>query len=252
MAYIIILRLNSLGKRRATTSTRANFLSILQEKTYLFYFTDPLLQNTHISLSILHIYLIKYSFFLHFLLFYSLSSLAQTHHFVFSVHTHTQPATLQQNSATDSPIFHNNNHNNNDTTTMIHRSSITTTTQSQQLWPAHPPCPIDSLSLSPFPNGLLDWRGWSAFPTHLPPKLADRTQSVSRKIAVELSSSSSSKPKILKKKEKLIGFAELRWEKSDEMRKRELRWESDVEEREEINKIIINELQYPCKYTPVL
>ena len=30
---------------------------------------------------------------------------------------------------------------------------------------------------------------------------------------------------------------------------RELRWES---EREEINKIIINELQYPCKYTWVL
>ena len=63
MAYIIILRLNSLGKRRATISARANFLSILQEKPYFFYFTHPLLQNTYISLSILHIYLIKYSFF---------------------------------------------------------------------------------------------------------------------------------------------------------------------------------------------
>ena len=48
---------------RATTSVRSNFLSILQEKTYFFYFTHPLLQNIHISLSILHIYSIKYSFF---------------------------------------------------------------------------------------------------------------------------------------------------------------------------------------------
>ena len=76
-------------KLRATTSARVNFLSILQEKTYFFYFTHSLLQNTHISLSILHIHLIKYSFFLHFLLFHSLSSLAQIHHLVFSVHTHT-------------------------------------------------------------------------------------------------------------------------------------------------------------------
>ena len=102
--------------------------SILQEKTYFFYFTYPLLQNTHISLSILHIYLIKYSFFLHFLLFPSLSSLAQTHHIVFSIHTHTQPETLQQNPATDSLIFHNNNHNNNDTititTTLTHSPSM--------------------------------------------------------------------------------------------------------------------------------
>ena len=64
---------------RATTSIRENFLSILQEKTYFFYFTHLLLQNTHISLSILHIYSIKYSFFLHFLLFPSLSSLELSH-----------------------------------------------------------------------------------------------------------------------------------------------------------------------------
>ena len=64
---------------RATTSVRANFLSILQGKTYFFYFTYSLLQNTHISLSILHIYSIKYSFFLHFLLFASLSSLELSH-----------------------------------------------------------------------------------------------------------------------------------------------------------------------------
>ena len=119
---------------RAFTSVLLNFLSILHEKTYFSYFTHPLLQNTHISLSILHIYSIKYSFFLHFLLFPSLS------HLVFSVHTHTQPATLQQNPATDSPIFHNNNHNNNDNNNdspifhnnkirpLIHRSSTTTIT----------------------------------------------------------------------------------------------------------------------------
>ena len=53
---------NVLGVR-VTTSIHSNFLSILQEKTYFFYFTYQLLQNAHISLSILHIYSIKYSFF---------------------------------------------------------------------------------------------------------------------------------------------------------------------------------------------
>ena len=53
---------NVLGVR-VTTSIHSNFLSILQEKTYFFYFTYRLLQNAHISLSILHIYSIKYSFF---------------------------------------------------------------------------------------------------------------------------------------------------------------------------------------------
>ena len=38
-------------------------MSILKEKTYFFYLTPPLLQNTYISWSILHIYSIKYSFF---------------------------------------------------------------------------------------------------------------------------------------------------------------------------------------------
>ena len=51
----------------------------MQEKNYFFYFTHPLLQNTHISLSILYIYLIKYSLFLHFLLFPSLFSLELSH-----------------------------------------------------------------------------------------------------------------------------------------------------------------------------
>ena len=87
---------------RATTSVRANFLSILQEKTYFFYSIHPLLQNTLINLSILHIYSIKYSFFLHFLLFPSLSSLEQTHKLVFFIEPYPHPTTLQQNPSTKS------------------------------------------------------------------------------------------------------------------------------------------------------
>ena len=56
MSYMLKLKL------RATTLVSAKFPSILQEKPYIFYFTHLLLQNTHISLSILYIYSIKYSF----------------------------------------------------------------------------------------------------------------------------------------------------------------------------------------------
>ena len=86
---------------RATTSVRANFLSILQGKTYFFYFIYSLLQNTHISLFIPHIYSIKYSFFLHFLLFASLSSLelSQKHNTNPKSPTpnHQPPSTIKQN-----------------------------------------------------------------------------------------------------------------------------------------------------------
>ena len=54
---------------RAITSVGVNFPSILHQKNYFFYFTHSFLQNTHINLSILHIYSIKYSFFYNFLLF---------------------------------------------------------------------------------------------------------------------------------------------------------------------------------------
>ena len=57
---------------RATASKGVKFLSILQTKHTFFYFTHPLLQNTHVSLSILNIYSIKYSFFYIFLLFPSM------------------------------------------------------------------------------------------------------------------------------------------------------------------------------------
>ena len=65
---------------RAITLVDANLPSILHKKSYFFFFffffnfTHSFLQNTCISLSILHIYSIKYSFFYHFLLF-SLSPL---------------------------------------------------------------------------------------------------------------------------------------------------------------------------------
>ena len=52
----------------------------MKEKTYFFYFAHSLLQNIYISLSILHIYSIKYSFILHFLLFPSPSSSLEPSH----------------------------------------------------------------------------------------------------------------------------------------------------------------------------
>ena len=73
----------------------------MQEKTYFFYFTHSLLQNTHINLSILRIYSIKYSFFLHFLLFPFLWN-KLTNSSSPPSHTHTQPATFQQNPSTKS------------------------------------------------------------------------------------------------------------------------------------------------------
>ena len=60
---------------RAFTSVLLNFLSILHEKTYSFYFTLSLLQNTRISLSIVQDISIKYSLFSIFLLFLSTTSL---------------------------------------------------------------------------------------------------------------------------------------------------------------------------------
>ena len=59
----------SLSGLRATALVDANFPSILHNKSYFFYFTHTFLQNTNVSLSILHIYSIKYLFFYNFLLF---------------------------------------------------------------------------------------------------------------------------------------------------------------------------------------
>ena len=89
---------NVLGVR-VTTSIHSNFLSILQEKTYFFYFTYQLLQNAHISLSILHIYSIKYSFF--YIFYYFLTDgLSLSHCLSLSLslkpnHRHHHPATIK-------------------------------------------------------------------------------------------------------------------------------------------------------------
>ena len=82
---------SSSNNLRATASVCANFLSILQEKTYFFYFTHLLLQNTHISLSILHIYSIKHSFFLHFFII-SFPLLSRT---LSQTQNHQPPSTIK-------------------------------------------------------------------------------------------------------------------------------------------------------------
>ena len=53
---------------RETALVDANFLFILYKKNYIFYFIHQFLENIYISLSILQIYSIKYSFFYNFLL----------------------------------------------------------------------------------------------------------------------------------------------------------------------------------------
>ena len=178
-----------------------------------------------------------------FFLFYTLNFTKHSHQFIYSTHLFNKIFILFTffYYFPPSPLWHKLTTSSSPSTPtpsqqpfnkiqpLIHRSSTTTITttmtqsQSQQLWPTRPPCPINSPSPSPFPNGLLDRRGWSAFPTHSPPKLVDQTQFVTREISAELSSSSSSKPEILKKKEKLIGFAELRWEKERAM----MKWERE-------------------------
>ena len=57
------------GAIRAIALVGVNFPFILHKKSYFLYFTHQFLQNTHINLSIMHIYLIKYSLFYNFLLF---------------------------------------------------------------------------------------------------------------------------------------------------------------------------------------
>ena len=59
-----------------------NLFVYFAQKNYFFYFIHQFLQNTYISLSILHIYSIKYSFFYNFLYFLThYPSLWQTQHY---------------------------------------------------------------------------------------------------------------------------------------------------------------------------
>ena len=62
-------KLTDVNALRAFTSARGKDSVYFTQKAYLFYFTLLLLQNTHISLSILQDYSIKFSLFINFLLF---------------------------------------------------------------------------------------------------------------------------------------------------------------------------------------
>ena len=57
-------------KLRAITPVHVKYSFHISIKTYLLYFPQLLFQNTHISLPTLQETSIKYSFFIHFLLFY--------------------------------------------------------------------------------------------------------------------------------------------------------------------------------------
>ena len=87
---------------RASSSVRLYFLSILHGKTYFFYFTHPFLQNTHINLSILYIYSIKYSFFYNFLLFPPSLSLSLTDPQSVTTNDHSTPSHHHQGKPTQS------------------------------------------------------------------------------------------------------------------------------------------------------
>ena len=83
------LFLNQPIKSNYTSRCKISFY--FAQKKLFFYFTHSFLQNTHISLSILHIYSIKYSLFYNFLLFTLSLPLSliepQSHHYQRSLRT---------------------------------------------------------------------------------------------------------------------------------------------------------------------
>ena len=58
------------SQTQALTSVGAKDSVYFTQKTYFFYFTLSLLQNTHISLSIIHTFLLKIIFSLNFFLLF--------------------------------------------------------------------------------------------------------------------------------------------------------------------------------------
>ena len=100
------------------------FCLFCKKKHIFFYFTHPLLQKTHISLSILHIYSIKYSFFLYFLLFPSIWN-KLTNSSSLSSHTHTHPSTKSPtpNQPPSSPSSYKPNTNPKSPTPSHHQRS---------------------------------------------------------------------------------------------------------------------------------
>ena len=235
---------------RAITSVRANFLSILQEKPYFFlFYTSTFTIHPHQFIYSTHLFNKIFLLFT-FLLFPSLSSLEPSHRpntnpkspipsfrllhqaTVFSVElqtqhkpkiTHTQPTNHhQQLNRTKSPGQPPSSQRG--TRSLIadswrrlstwiptpSRPWISTRIDAEQNHP-HPVAncsrPINSLSHMSLSDQF------SVTRIDVPNSLTNWTQSVAREIFAELSSSSSSKLEISKKKEKLIGFAKLRWEK---------------------------------------
>ena len=83
---------------RAFASMNAKFFPFCTSKIYFFYFTLLFLQNTHISLSIIHIYSNKIFISL------TLSSLSQTQHHPHSHHstTHHKPIGKKSRTTTSS------------------------------------------------------------------------------------------------------------------------------------------------------
>ena len=108
------------------------FCLFCKKKPTFFYFTYPLLQNTHISLSILHIYLIKYSFF--YIFYYFLPS--PLWHKLTTSSSPSTPTPSQQpfnkiqplihwsSTTTITTTRHNHNHNNFDPLALHVRSIL--------------------------------------------------------------------------------------------------------------------------------
>ena len=89
-----------------------SFCPFCKKKTCFFYFTHPLLQNTHISLFILHIYSIKYSFLTQYLA--TINDQSSSNHQPSLHHQPTQPpSSSQPHQPTDqNPKTTDQNHQN--------------------------------------------------------------------------------------------------------------------------------------------
>ena len=74
--YGVILNWNSWLLEQSYQLMQTFLLFCIKKKNYFLfiYFIHQFLQNTHISLSILHIYSIKYSFFYNFIIIFSLTT----------------------------------------------------------------------------------------------------------------------------------------------------------------------------------
>ena len=91
---------------RAITLVGAKFFPFCTSKTYFFYFTHSFLQNTHISLSILHVYSNK--------ILISFPTQPPTHTGITPESTHStgnQPSNPEKQTQQPTPVSHRNPHN---------------------------------------------------------------------------------------------------------------------------------------------